>query len=45
MRTTIAVIDGLQQQWLLNPDEVSMTAEFEAFAETLRGRWGIFEHG
>jgi AcrR family transcriptional regulator len=39
VRTTIAVIDGLQQQWLLQPDEVSMTAEFEAFAGTLRARW------
>lgn len=39
VRTTIAVIDGLQQQWLLQPDEVSMTAEFEAFTETLRARW------
>ncbi|NKE59531.1 TetR/AcrR family transcriptional regulator [Lentzea sp. PSKA42] len=40
VRTTIAVIDGLQQQWLLQPDEVSMTAEFEAFTETVRARWG-----
>ncbi|MDX8142573.1 TetR/AcrR family transcriptional regulator [Lentzea sp. BCCO 10_0061] len=39
VRTTIAVIDGLQQQWLLQPDEVSMTAEFEAFTGTLRARW------
>ncbi|MFD4639831.1 TetR/AcrR family transcriptional regulator [Lentzea sp. NPDC058436] len=40
VRTTIAVIDGLQQQWLLHPDEMSMTAEFEGFAATLRARWG-----
>lgn len=40
VRTTIAVIDGLQQQWLLQPDEVSMTAEFEVFAQVLRARWG-----
>ncbi len=40
VRTTIAVIDGLQQQWLLDPGEVSMAAEFEAFADTLRARWG-----
>ncbi|SMC91723.1 TetR/AcrR family transcriptional regulator [Lentzea albidocapillata] len=39
VRTTIAVIDGLQQQWLLQPDEVSMTAEFEEFTRTLRARW------
>ncbi|WP_439656867.1 TetR/AcrR family transcriptional regulator [Lentzea sp. HUAS TT2] len=41
VRTTIAVIDGLQQQWLLQPDEVSMTAEFEAFAAVLRARWAV----
>ncbi|MEU3644799.1 TetR/AcrR family transcriptional regulator [Lentzea sp. NPDC034063] len=41
VRTTIAVIDGLQQQWLLQPDEVSMTAEFEAFAGILRARWAL----
>lgn len=41
VRTTIAVIDGLQQQWLLQPDEVSMTAEFEAFAAILRARWAV----
>ncbi|GLY46995.1 TetR/AcrR family transcriptional regulator [Lentzea sp. NBRC 102530] len=40
VRTTIAVVDGLQQQWLLEPDEVSMTAEFEVFVATLRARWG-----
>ncbi|MGI5507285.1 TetR/AcrR family transcriptional regulator [Lentzea sp. CA-135723] len=40
VRTTIAVIDGLQQQWLLEPDQVSMTAEFEMFTATLRARWG-----
>lgn len=40
VRTTIAVVDGLQQQWLLQPDEVSMTAEFEVFAQVLRARWG-----
>ncbi|MGW6442945.1 TetR/AcrR family transcriptional regulator [Lentzea sp. NPDC055074] len=40
VRTTIAVIDGLQQQWLLQPDAVSMTAEFEVYAQVLRARWG-----
>lgn len=45
VRTTIAVIDGLQQQWLLDPDDVSMAAEFEAFADTLRARWGTVDAG
>jgi AcrR family transcriptional regulator len=45
VRTTIAVIDGLQQQWLLDPDKVAMAAEFEAFADTLRARWGTVDAG
>ncbi|WP_434443054.1 TetR/AcrR family transcriptional regulator [Lentzea sp. E54] len=45
VRTTIAVIDGLQQQWLLQPDDVSMTEEFEAFVSTLRARWGTVGTG
>ncbi|WP_086666072.1 TetR/AcrR family transcriptional regulator [Lentzea kentuckyensis] len=45
VRTTIAVIDGLQQQWLLQPDEVAMAAEFEAFADTLRARWSTLDAG
>lgn len=44
-RTTIAVIDGLQQQWLLEPAEVSMVAEFEAFVRTLRSSWGTVDIG
>lgn len=40
VRLTIAVVDGVQQQWLLHPDEMSMAAEFEAFTATLRARWG-----
>jgi AcrR family transcriptional regulator len=40
VRTTVAVIDGLQQQWLLDPDQLSMAVEFEAFTDTLRARWG-----
>ena len=39
-RTTIAVMDGLQQQWLLEPDRVSMVKEFAVFVTTLRARWG-----
>ncbi|MGW6929330.1 TetR/AcrR family transcriptional regulator [Lentzea sp. NPDC054927] len=45
VRTTVAVIDGLQQQWLLQPGEVSMAAEFEAFAGTLRARWSTVDSG
>ncbi|MFC3889901.1 TetR/AcrR family transcriptional regulator [Lentzea rhizosphaerae] len=45
VRTTIAVIDGLQQQWLLQPDEVSMAAEFEAFTGILRARWSTVGSG
>ncbi|MFS8097645.1 TetR/AcrR family transcriptional regulator [Lentzea alba] len=45
VRTTIAVIDGLQQQWLLEPENVSMAAEFEAFTDTLRARWGTVVSG
>ena len=45
VRTAIAVIDGLQQQWLLEPDKVSMAAEFEAFVATLRARWSTVDSG
>ncbi len=34
----IAVMDGLQQQWLLDPGEVDMAALVSAFAAVLRGR-------
>jgi AcrR family transcriptional regulator len=39
VRTTIAVMDGLQQQWLLKPDEVSMAADFATFVVGLRAQW------
>jgi AcrR family transcriptional regulator len=39
VHTTIAVMDGLQQQWLLNPDRVSMVKEFAAHVAALRARW------
>lgn len=32
----VAVMDGLQLQWLLDPDEVDMAAVFHAFAGLLR---------
>lgn len=37
---TIALMDGLQQQWLLHPERVSMTEEFGAHVTELRARWG-----
>ncbi|HUQ56026.1 TetR/AcrR family transcriptional regulator [Lentzea sp.] len=43
VRTTVAVIDGLQQQWLLQPGELSMASEFETYVSALRARWSSFE--
>ncbi len=45
VRTTVAVMDGLQQQWLLQPEEMSMVAEFDAFVATLRARWSTVDVG
>lgn len=39
VRTTIAVLDGLQQQWLLDQLRMSMVAEFSGFVATLKARW------
>jgi hypothetical protein len=39
VRTTIAVLDGLQQQWLLDSKRMSMVAEFSGFVATLKARW------
>jgi AcrR family transcriptional regulator len=39
VRTTIAVLDGLQQQWLLKREQMSMVGEFSAFVSTLKARW------
>ncbi|MFE6611656.1 TetR/AcrR family transcriptional regulator [Amycolatopsis sp. NPDC057786] len=39
VRTTIAVLDGLQQQWMLDPETVSMTEEFGAFVDAVKHRW------
>lgn len=36
----IAVMDGLQQQWLLDPDQVDMPGLVSAFAGVLRGEPG-----
>ncbi|MFB8267570.1 TetR/AcrR family transcriptional regulator [Streptomyces sp. NPDC055955] len=40
VHNTIALVDGLQQQWLLQPERVSMVKEFGAYATDLRARWG-----
>ncbi|MFC7327447.1 TetR family transcriptional regulator [Marinactinospora rubrisoli] len=42
-RSTIAVMDGLQQQWLLEPERVSMVTEFSGHVAMLRARWGTAE--
>lgn len=36
---TIAVLDGLQQQWLLDPDDIDMVGEFTTFVSGLRTQW------
>ncbi|HKN51040.1 MAG TPA: TetR/AcrR family transcriptional regulator [Amycolatopsis sp.] len=41
VRSTIAILDGLQQQWLLHPDKLSMVAEFASYVDTLRTRWAV----
>jgi len=41
VRTTIAVLDGLQQQWLLERESMSMVTEFAAFVSLLRSQWGL----
>jgi AcrR family transcriptional regulator len=33
----LAIIDGLQLQWLLQPDEIDMPALFDLFVDLLRG--------
>ncbi|MFC4502181.1 MULTISPECIES: TetR/AcrR family transcriptional regulator [Streptomyces] len=40
VHTTIALVDGLQQQWLLHPERVSMVKEVGAYTAELRTRWG-----
>ncbi len=39
-QVTLAVMDGLQIQWLMDPAGVDMAADFADFVRTLRGRWG-----
>ncbi|GMA18266.1 TetR/AcrR family transcriptional regulator [Arsenicicoccus piscis] len=38
-RNTIALMDGLQTQWLLDPT-FDMVPAFDAYVSDLRGRWG-----
>ena len=39
-QVTLAVMDGLQIQWLMDPAGVDMAAGFADFVRTLRARWG-----
>ncbi|MER5748608.1 helix-turn-helix domain-containing protein [Streptomyces sp. NPDC002088] len=43
VHNTIAILDGLQQQWLLHPERVSMVKEFGAYMAELRARWATAE--
>lgn len=38
-RSLIAVMDGLQLQWLSDPDYPDMAADFQVLLETVRHRW------
>jgi AcrR family transcriptional regulator len=38
-RQAVALMDGLQVQWLVRPDEVDMAADFASFVEVVRTRW------
>lgn len=38
-RLLIAISDGLQMQWLGDPEHVDMPRDFAAFAEPIRRRW------
>jgi AcrR family transcriptional regulator len=40
-RVTLAVMDGLQIQWLMDPEGEDMAADFAAFARTVRERWEL----
>lgn len=39
-RQIVALMDGLQLQWLMAPDEVDMAAEVADYVATVRSRWG-----
>lgn len=38
-RQAIALMDGLQVQWLMQRDRVDMAGDFEDFVRTVRARW------
>jgi AcrR family transcriptional regulator len=40
IRNTIAVLDGLQQQWAAEPHSMSMVTEFRVYLDQLRSAWG-----
>ena len=40
VRNTIAVLDGLQQQWVAEPHSMSMVAELRVYLHGLRTTWG-----
>lgn len=39
-RVTVAVMDGLQIQWLMDPERVDMAGDFAAFVDSIRQTWG-----
>lgn len=39
VRLTIAVMDGLQVQWLMDPEGVDMVGDFAAHLAAVRARW------
>lgn len=40
VRNTIAVLDGLQQQWVAEPNSMSMVGELRVYLDQLRSAWG-----
>lgn len=38
-RQAVALMDGLQLQWLMRPDEVDMAGDFAQFVAAVRARW------
>ena len=39
-RQAVALMDGLQVQWLMDPGAVDMAADFSAWVDAVRDRWG-----
>jgi AcrR family transcriptional regulator len=38
-RQAVALMDGLQVQWLMRPHEIDMAGDFAAFVDGVRSRW------